>query len=75
MSSRHGTALSTGKLIGSGIFNLFGVLWIAGILRPVEIEVRAREAFAPPCSMVFLVLCFMRAGWHVSRLEGFASLR
>jgi len=63
-------ALSAGNLIGSDIFNLLGVLGLAGMLRPVEIDVMARISLAALCGMVFLVLFFMRTGWRVSRLEG-----
>ena len=65
-------ALSAGNVIGSDIFNLLGVLGLAGILRPLEIDVMARISLAALCGMVFLVLFFMRTGWRVSRLEGLA---
>ncbi|MFQ5665771.1 MAG: calcium/sodium antiporter [Candidatus Binatia bacterium] len=65
-------AVSAGNVIGSDIFNLLGVLGLAGMLRPVEIDVMARISLAALCGMVFLVLLFMRTGWRVSRLEGLA---
>lgn len=65
-------ALSAGAVIGSDIFNLLGVLGLAGMLRPVEIDVMARISLVALCGMVFLVLFFMRTGWRVSRLEGLA---
>jgi len=65
-------ALSAGNIIGSDIFNLLGVLGLAGMLHPVEIDVMARNSLAALCGMVFLVLLFMRTGWRVSRLEGLA---
>ncbi len=67
-------ALSAGNVIGSDIFNLLGVLGLAGILHPLEIDVMARVSLAALCGMVFLVLFFMRTGWHVSRLEGLALI-
>lgn len=59
-------------MIGSDIFNLLGVLGLAGMLRPLEIDVMARVSLAALCGMVFLVLFFMRTGWRVSRREGLA---
>ena len=57
-------------MIGSEISNLLGV---AGMLRPLEIDVIARISLAAFCGMVFLVLIFMRTGWRVSRFEGSCS--
>lgn len=65
-------ALSAGNVIGSDIFNLLGVLGLAGMLHPVEIDAMARMSLAALCGMVFLVILFMRTGWQVSRLEGLA---
>jgi cation:H+ antiporter len=65
-------AISAGNVIGSDIFNLLGVLGLAGMLRPVDIDAMARVSLAALCGMVFLVLFFMRTGWRVSRLEGLA---
>lgn len=62
--------ISAGNLIGSDIFNLLGVLGVAGILRPLEIDEAARWSLFALCAMVFLVLYFIRTGWKVSRLEG-----
>ena len=65
-------AISAGNVIGSDIFNLLGVLGLAGMLRPVEIDGMARISLVALCGMVFLALFFMRTGWRVSRLEGLA---
>ena len=65
-------ALSAGNVVGSDIFNLLGVLGLAGMLRPMEIDVMARISLFALCGMVLLVLLFMRTGWRVSRLEGLA---
>ncbi len=40
------------------------------MLRPMEIDAVARISLIAMCRMVFLVLCFMRTGWKISRLEG-----
>lgn len=65
-------ALSTGNLIGSDIFNLLGVLGLAGMLRPVEMDAMVRVSLAALCAMVFMVIIFMRTGWRLSRIEGLA---
>jgi len=64
-------AISAGNLIGSDIFNLLGVLGVAGMMRPVDIDPMARVSLGALCGMVLLVLWFMRTGWRVSRTEGF----
>ncbi len=63
-------SLSIGNIIGSDIFNLLGVLGLAGILRPLSIDPMARISLAALCGMVFLVLVFIRTGWRIYRLEG-----
>lgn len=68
LRGRYG--ISAGNVIGSDIFNLLGVLGVAGLLRPVGIDPMARVSLAALCGMVFAVLIFMRSGWRVSRLEG-----
>ena len=60
-------------MIGSDICNLLGVLGVAGMPRPLEIDVMARISLAAFCGRVFLVLIFMRTGWRVSRFEGSCS--
>ena len=68
LKGRYG--ISAGNLIGSDIFNLLGVLGLAGMLRTMEVDVMARVSLVSLSAMVFLVLVFMRTGWRVSRLEG-----
>ncbi|NLE40029.1 MAG: calcium/sodium antiporter [Pirellulaceae bacterium] len=62
--------ISVGNLVGSNIFNLLGVLGLAGMLHPVTIAPMARVSLAALTGMVFLVLILMRTGWRISRLEG-----
>ena len=68
LKGRYG--ISAGNLIGSDIFNLLGVLGLAGMLRTIEVDVAARLSLVSLSAMVFLVFVFMRTGWRVSRLEG-----
>ncbi len=62
--------ISVGNIIGSDIFNVLGVLGLAGMLRPVELDVLARASLGSLCAMVVIVMVFIRSGWRVSRLEG-----
>jgi nucleotide-binding universal stress UspA family protein len=62
--------ISVGNLIGSDIFNLFGVLGLAAILRNLPVDLSARLNLVILDMMVVLVLVFMRSGWIISRKEG-----
>jgi len=68
MKSRYG--MSVGNLIGSDIFNLFGVLGIAGIMRNLSVGHDAHINLIILSFMIAVVLIFMRTGWVVSRKEG-----
>jgi len=63
-------ALSAGNVIGSDLFNLLGVLGLAGMIRPVTIDPMGRISLIALSAMVFMVLFFIRTGWRVSRFEG-----
>ena len=65
----HG--LSIGNLIGSDIFNMFGVLGLASIIRTLSIDLSARSSLIALIFMVALVLLFIRTDWVISRREGF----
>jgi cation:H+ antiporter len=69
LRSRYG--MSVGNLIGSDIFNLFGVLGVAGLLSDIPVGLDARVHLVFLSLMVALVLVFMRTGWVVSRREGY----
>ena len=69
LRSRYG--MSVGNLIGSDIFNLFGVLGVAGILNNIPVSLDARMHLVFLSLMVALVLVFMRTRWVVSRREGY----
>jgi cation:H+ antiporter len=62
--------ISAGNLIGSDLFNLLGVLGLAGCLRPVVVDPMARYSILALALMVIMVMVFMRTGWRISRLEG-----
>lgn len=65
-------AISAGNVIGSDIFNLLGVLGLAGLLGGMQVDPAARASLAALSGMVFVTLLFMRTGWKISRLEGLA---
>ncbi len=68
LRGRYG--MSVGNLIGSDLFNLLGVLGVAGILHPQVLESEARASLAALLAMVVLVVVFVRTGWRLSRWEG-----
>ncbi len=63
-------AISAGNIIGSNIFNLLGVLGLAGMLHPVSINPVGRVSLIVLAGLVFLALILMRWGWRLSRKEG-----
>lgn len=64
-------SISAGNLIGSDLFNLLGVLGLAGTLRPLTIDAAGLESLYILVGMVLLVVVFMRTNFRVSRAEGF----
>lgn len=64
----HG--MSVGNLIGSDIFNMFGVLGVASIIRELPVDAEARANMLLLVGMVLLVIVFMRTNWKIGRLEG-----
>jgi cation:H+ antiporter len=64
----HG--MSVGNLIGSDIFNMFGVLGLAAIIRELPVDAEARTNMLLLVGMVMLVIVFMRTNWKIGRLEG-----
>ena len=70
LRGRYG--ISVGNLIGSDIFNMYGVLGLASILRNLPVDEGARLNMVILVVMVILVIIFMRSGWVVSRKEGYA---
>jgi cation:H+ antiporter len=62
--------ISAGNLIGSDIFNLLGVLGLAAILQPMDIDPGAYSSLYVLSGMVILVVIMMRSGWQLSRWEG-----
>ncbi len=69
-ATRGRYGISVGNLIGSDIFNMFGVLGLAGIMRDLPVDSSARSNLIALSVMVLVVLIFMRTGWKISRKEG-----
>jgi cation:H+ antiporter len=63
-------AVGVGNIIGSDLFNLLGVLGLAGILETMEISPSARGSLLALAGMTVLTLLLMRSGWRLSRAEG-----
>lgn len=67
---RGQTGMSAGNLVGSDLFNLLGVLGLAGLLNPMTINPAAQSSIFLLGGMVLLVVIMMRTGWRMSRWEG-----
>ena len=68
LKGRHGIAV--GNLIGSDLFNLLGVLGLAGIINPSSISQDIYSSTFVLVLMVGLTLLMMRTFWRISRIEG-----
>lgn len=68
IKGKHGLAI--GNLIGSDLFNLLGVLGLAGVIKPLMVSASAQSSIMLLVAMVTLVVLFIRTGWQVSRAEG-----
>ena len=68
IKGRHGIAI--GNLIGSDLFNLLGVLGLAGIINPSIITKDIFDSVFILVLMVGLTLLLIRTKWRISRGEG-----
>ena len=68
LKGRHGIAI--GNLIGSDLFNLLGVLGLAGIINPTMISKDIFNSVFLLVIMVGLTLLMIRTNWRLSRAEG-----
>ena len=64
-------SISIGNLIGSDIFNIYGVMGITAILRQLPVESDAKPNMIVLIMMIVLVLILMRNRWRLSRKEGY----
>ena len=68
LKGRHGIAV--GNLIGSDLFNLLGVLGLAGIINASPLSEEIFESVFLLVLMVGLTLLLIRTKWKISRWEG-----
>lgn len=70
--------LSVGNVIGSDIFNTFGIIGISSVIAPITLQSRA-QIFGMADSIfsvvvlvatIIMLLVIMRTGWKISRREG-----
>jgi cation:H+ antiporter len=70
--------LSVGNVIGSDIFNTFGIIGISSVIAPITLRAQhqilgmADSIFSVLIlvSTIILILIFMRSGWKITRKEG-----
>ncbi len=72
LKGKHG--MSAGNLIGSDLFNILGVLGLAGMINPLTIKPEAYSSLLMLSGMVMLAIFFLRTGWKLSRTEGIILL-
>ena len=68
LKGRHGIAV--GNLIGSDLFNLLGVLGLAGMINPSMIAQDIYDSVILLVLMVGLCLFMIRTNWKINRIEG-----
>ena len=68
IKGRHGIAV--GNLIGSDLFNLLGVLGLAGMINPTALSSDIFGSVFLLVLMVGLTLFMIRTNWTISRTEG-----
>jgi cation:H+ antiporter len=72
VKGRHG--ISAGNLIGSDIFNMLGVLGLAGAIHPLVLNPNSYLSLIVMSASVILVVVFLRTGRLLTRWEGAALL-
>jgi cation:H+ antiporter len=69
-ASKGHTGMSLGNLVGSDLFNLLGVLGVAGIIRPMQVDKDSLSSILMLALMCTLAVIFMRTKWKINRWEG-----
>jgi cation:H+ antiporter len=70
--------LSIGNVVGSDIFNTFGIIGISSLIKPITLEAKtyilgmADSIFSVLILVltIIMLMVFMRSGWRLSRREG-----
>lgn len=68
IKGKHG--ISAGNLVGSNLFNILGVLGLAGMIKPLTILPTSYYSLVLLSGMVVLAVALMRTGWRITRSEG-----
>jgi len=68
------TELGVSGLIGSDIFNIFGVIGSTALLAPMAVSPESRIPFAFLILTIVLTAAFMRTHWRLSRAEGLVMI-
>ncbi|MCO6480494.1 MAG: calcium/sodium antiporter [Phaeodactylibacter sp.] len=68
LRGNHG--ISVGNLLGSDIFNMYGVLAVTAMMKDLSVDIQARSNLLALIFMIVLVIIFMRTGWRIARWEG-----
>lgn len=68
IKGKHG--ISAGNLVGSNLFNILGVLGLAGMIKPLAILQTSYYSLILLSGMVVLAVFLMRTGWRITRSEG-----
>jgi cation:H+ antiporter len=68
VKGNHG--ISVGNLLGSDIFNMYGVLSVTAMIRELPVDVEAQSNLLALIFMVVVVIIFMITKWRISCWEG-----
>ncbi len=68
LKGHHG--ISAGNLIGSCIYNILGVLGLAGLLRQMRISTDARSSLLMMLILIVLAVFLLMTGKRLNRMEG-----
>lgn len=72
---RNEPDIAIGNMLGSNIFNMFGVIGLAGVIKPSQVEAAALYRDWPVMAAMFLVFVLLAWGTgKVSRLHGLLLL-
>lgn len=67
-------SMAIGALLGSDIFNILGVLGVASLISPIDLDAHFRLSILLMGGTVLLAVAAMRRGWRLVRWEGLALL-
>lgn len=63
-------SVGVGNVLGSDIFNLLGVLGVAGLIQNLDVRPAAQGSLIALSAMTVMTLVFLRSGWQLTRREG-----